>query len=65
MGETPDTPLGVLLAAIARSGLAPKEFAEQVVSRDERTVRRWRKGTVQIPAVVVRRLLRYLEEPRQ
>lgn len=38
-----------LEAALTRSGLSLRAFAERVVSRDERTVRRWRSGDAPIP----------------
>lgn len=42
----------LLAAAIEKSGLSARDFAEQVVMRDERTVRRWISGDSPIPAVV-------------
>ncbi|GEM_PF-6660092 len=53
-------PRDLLRAAIDRSGLSARRFAEDVLTRDERTVRRWQAGAVPIPAVVLRRLTRYL-----
>ena len=52
-----------LLARIEESGLNQRDFAEQVVLRDARTVRRWRDGSSPIP-VVVRRWLRQAELTR-
>ena len=42
--------------------LSLRSFAETVMVRDERTVRRWRAGTVPIPAVATRRLEQYMRE---
>lgn len=41
---------------IERSGLPARQFAERVLLRDERTVRRWLAGTSPIPSVVIRNL---------
>jgi len=48
--------VAMLRAAIARSGLSNRQFAVQVLMRDERTLRRWLSGKQHIPAVVLRRL---------
>ncbi len=48
--------IALLRAAIARSGLSNRAFAEQVMIRDERTIRRWLSGKQAIPAVVLRQL---------
>lgn len=45
-----------LRAAIKRSGLSNRQYAETVLMRDERTVRRWLAGKQAMPAVVVRSL---------
>lgn len=46
----------LLREAIRRSGLSNRKFAEQVMVRDERTVRRWLSGKQTIPETVMRRL---------
>lgn len=60
--KTPDLTRGEqvaqLRAAIARSGLSNRRYAEHVLMRDERTIRRWLSGTQGIPKVVLRRLTR-------
>jgi hypothetical protein len=43
----------LLLRAITRSGLSHRQYAQQVLTRDERTVRRWLAGTSNIPKAVV------------
>ena len=48
-----------LRAAIARSGLSARQFAIRVLTRDERTVRRWLAGDSPIPHAV----LAYLAAP--
>lgn len=47
-------------AAVSASGQSPKVFAIYVISRDEKTVRRWRKGTSPIPPVARKWLARWL-----
>ena len=47
----------LLRASIAASGLSARRYATEVLTRDERTVRRWLAGDSPIPAAV----LRYLE----
>lgn len=42
----------LLEEAIQRSGLSARKYAELVLVRDERTVRRWLKGTSPIPKAV-------------
>jgi hypothetical protein len=42
----------LLAAAIKASGLSARKFAELVLVRDERTVRRWLAGDSPIPKVV-------------
>lgn len=51
--------LSLLRNAIARSGLSARQFAKQVLLRDERTVRRWIAGDSPIPTVVVEFLKTY------
>lgn len=48
----------LLKRRIRESGLSSRVFAEQVMARDERTVRRWLAGS-RIPKVVQR----WLEKP--
>lgn len=52
----------LLERAVAHSGLSLRSFAETVMVRDERTVRRWRAGDVPIPAVCIRKLEQYVRE---
>lgn len=40
----------LIQAAIAASGLSARRFAERIMARDERTVRRWSSGEV-IPPI--------------
>lgn len=51
-------PTTIVRAAIERSGLSARRWAEQVALRDERTVRRWLAGDSPIPEVVLRELAR-------
>jgi len=44
-------------AAIKASGLSARKFAELVLLRDERTVRRWVAGKSPIPKIVRENLL--------
>lgn len=41
----------LITAAIEASGLAARRFAIRIISRDERTVRRWIAGEIEIPTV--------------
>jgi hypothetical protein len=50
-------PVALLRAAIAASGLSARRYATEVLTRDERTVRRWLAGESPVPQAV----LRYLE----
>lgn len=45
----------LLRRAIAASGLSARRFARAVLTRDERTVRRWLAGGSPIPALVLRK----------
>lgn len=47
-------PVALLRSAIERSGLSARQYAETVLLRDERTVRRWLAGDSPIPEPVVR-----------
>lgn len=51
----------LLRDAIHGSGMSARAFAERVLMRDERTVRRWLAGASPIPAPVVRWLEREAE----
>jgi hypothetical protein len=53
----------LLKRAIAKSGLSARRFAVEVLTRDERTIRRWLDGDRPIPRVVRRKLLELLGEP--
>lgn len=48
--------LALLCTAIAQTGLSNRQYAEQVLLRDERTLRRWLSGKQSIPAVVLRQI---------
>lgn len=50
--------IAMLSEAIRRSGLSMTQYAERVLVRDERTVRRWLKGERQIPRAVLEALQR-------
>lgn len=52
----------LLESALALSGLSLRAFAEDLLVRDERTVRRWRSGEIAIPAIARRWLTRYVRE---
>jgi len=52
----------LIAAAIACSGLTSTQFAERVLARDPRTVRRWRDGSSPIPPIARQWLLRYLHD---
>lgn len=52
--KTREEAVALLRKAIKRSGLSNRQFAEQILARDERTIRRWLSGKVAIPAAVVR-----------
>ena len=46
-------PVALLRGAIAASGLSARRYATEVLTRDERTVRRWLAGKSPIPRAVV------------
>jgi len=48
--------VALLRAAIAASGLSARRYATEVLTRDERTVRRWLAGKSPIPRAVLRYL---------
>ena len=60
-GPVSADPRAALEAAIARSGLSLSRFATDVVSRDSRTVRRWRSGESPIPDTAAEWLAAYAE----
>jgi hypothetical protein len=45
--------VALLRAVIARTGLSNRRFAEQILARDERTIRRWLSGKAVIPKAVL------------
>jgi len=53
-----DTARALLSAMVTASGLSVAEFARMVMGRDERTVRRWLSGEIEIPDGAVRWLER-------
>lgn len=53
----------LLSLAIDRSGLSARKFAELVLVRDERTIRRWLKGESPIPKVVREMLQAQVAKP--
>lgn len=56
-------PRTLLRRAIRRSGLSNRKYAEQVLTRDERTVRRWLSGKTSVPRAVVARLEEEQKQP--
>jgi len=48
--------VALLRAAIAASGLSARRYATEILTRDERTVRRWLSGQSPIPQAVLRYL---------
>lgn len=48
----------LLRRTIKASGLSNRRFAEEILSRDERTIRRWLSGETAIPQIVVKFLSR-------
>ena len=53
MDRTQQERIETLRAAIARSGLSDRRFATRVLTRNERTVRRWVSGERPIPNEVL------------
>ena len=47
------TDIQLLEAAIAKSGLSDRQYASKVLTRNERTIRRWLAGDTPIPKTVV------------
>ena len=54
----------LIRAAIEASGLSARKYAEMVLVRDERTVRRWASGKSPIPKIVREMLLAELAKPK-
>lgn len=54
--ERPGQRPGMVRLAIRRSGMSARRWAEQMMVRDERTVRRWVAGDIDIPDVALRRI---------
>jgi hypothetical protein len=62
----PMTDQRLIEMAIAASGLSSRRFAELLMGRDERTIRRWIVGKVEIPPLARAFLERWLAlNPRQ
>jgi len=55
----------LIRAAIDASGLSARKYAEMVLVRDERTVRRWLAGDSPIPKIVREMLLAELAKPKR
>lgn len=53
MTSSNSDPVALLRAAIAASGLSNRKYAETVLVRDERTIRRWLSGKSPIPKQVL------------
>ena len=53
MDRTQKERVATLRAAIARSGLSDRRFATRVLTRNERTLRRWVSGERPIPNEVL------------
>jgi ribosome-binding protein aMBF1 (putative translation factor) len=51
----------LIRAAIEASGLSARRFAERIMARDERTLRRWSAGDTNIPPIARRWLENWLE----
>lgn len=54
------TDADLIRSAIATAGLSARQFAERVLGRDERTIRRWSSGDVAIPQQARGWLIRWL-----
>lgn len=53
MPLSPSDPITLLRKRITESGLSNRKYAETVLTRDERTVRRWLSGKSPLPKVVI------------
>ena len=51
----------LITSALHKSGLTRKEFAERIIGRDERTVRRWLNGQQPIQPAMTAWLHRWLQ----
>jgi ribosome-binding protein aMBF1 (putative translation factor) len=51
----------LIRAAVEASGLSARRFAERILSRDERTIRRWQSGVIDIPPIARLWLEHWLE----
>jgi hypothetical protein len=51
----------LIRASIEASSLSARRFAEWILARDERTIRRWASGDIAIPPIVRLWLERWLE----
>jgi hypothetical protein len=56
-----DGTVALLRDAIHASGMSARRFAEDVLVRDERTIRRWLNGHSPMPTSVIR----WLKKPRE
>ncbi len=59
-GDAAVTDRELTRAAVEASGLSSRRFAERIMSRDERTVRRWQSGDTEIPPIARAWLERWL-----
>lgn len=50
----------LILSAVEASGLSARRFAERVLARDERVVRRWTAGQLGLPSTVRDWLARFV-----
>jgi hypothetical protein len=55
----------LIRAAIEASGLSARKYAEMVLVRDERTIRRWVSGKSPIPKIVREMLLAEMAKPKR
>jgi len=53
-------PVLIRAAIAAAGGLSSRQFAERILGRDERTVRRWSSGDVAIPPIARAWLVHWL-----
>jgi hypothetical protein len=54
--------IALLKKAIELSGLSARQFAVQVLIRDERTIRKWLRGDSEVPDVVRDFLISYVHD---
>ena len=62
-GEDRGRDIARLKQAIELSGLSDRQFAKQVLIRDERTIRRWIAGDRPIPQAVREKIDELLDSP--